>query len=280
MCQYNNFDIDTDANVAVIMSVYKSDNPEHLQLAIDSLLNQTTACHIYVYIDGPIPIELKQTLDKYSNFHNFFIYASSINKGLACALNSLIEVVVTKSYNYIARMDSDDISRCQRIEKQVLFMNQFQDVSVCGTFCSEFGSSFSMKEKRVPLIHEELVDYSIIRCPFIHPTVMFRRTIFDAGFRYPVDTKLTEDLAFWFILLQHGFKFANIEEILLDYRLNESTLIRRRGIYKGIGETLLRLDAMIHLNRFTFLNLTRIMIRPFLHILPMGVLRFFYRYFR
>lgn len=280
MCQYNNIDIHTDTNVAVIMSVYKSDNPGYLQLAIDSLLNQTITCHIYIYIDGSIPIELKQILDKYNNFHNFFIYASSINQGLACALNSLIEIVVTKGYNYIARMDSDDISRCQRIEKQVLFMNQFQDISVCGTFCSEFGSSFSMKEKRVPLIHEELVDYSIVRCPFIHPTVMFRRTIFDAGFRYPVDTKLTEDLAFWFVLLQNGFKFANIEEILLDYRLNELTLTRRRGIYKGISETFLRFDAMIRLNRVTFWNFTRIMIRPFLHILPMRMLRLFYRYFR
>ncbi|HFP9581128.1 TPA: glycosyl transferase, partial [Escherichia coli] len=104
-----------------------------------------------------------------------------------------------------------------------------KSIDVIGGYCTEFGSEFALKVKKVPLEHNDIVNYSALRCPFIHPTVMFRSRVFDSNIRYPVNTYYSEDLALWYILLANGYKFANIPEILLKYRITEDTLFRRKG---------------------------------------------------
>ncbi len=113
-------------------------------------------------------------------------------------------------------------------------------MDVCGTSCHEFGASFSLDEKHLPKGHDQLVEFSITRCPFIHPTVMFRSSVFEKGHRYPTNTSLTEDMALWFQLLKSGCVFANLNDVLLDYRLNENTINRRHGIGKAFSEIRIR----------------------------------------
>ncbi len=113
-------------SVAVIMSVYRSDCLDDLIVAINSILKQTySRCDLFVYRDGPVEKEVEEYLQSLNiKESSFYYYPCSENKGLANALNFLIDrVLESKKYNYVARMDSDDISRKERIEKQVLFMN-------------------------------------------------------------------------------------------------------------------------------------------------------------
>ena len=52
-----------DLKISVIMSIYKSDVPEYVRIALDSLLNQTRLPdEIVIVADGPVPAELEEVV--------------------------------------------------------------------------------------------------------------------------------------------------------------------------------------------------------------------------
>lgn len=263
-------------DVAVIMSVYKSDCPDMFKEAVASILNQSYTCDLYIYQDGEIPRGLKSELDIIRGLGNVYIFSSNVNKGLAHGLNFLIDKTRHRSYKYIARMDSDDISHLNRISRQIHFLELNPEVDVLGTSCKEFGAPYALEKKHLPEDHKSLCYYSVTRCPFIHPTVMFRSRVFEKGFRYPQNTTLTEDMALWFELLKAGFIFGNINEVLLDYRLNELTLSRRRGVKKALSEFSIRFKYMVSLKEVSAMNILLIASRIFFHLLPPRALKFAY----
>ncbi|MEZ9271780.1 glycosyltransferase [Vibrio cyclitrophicus] len=269
--------------VAIIMSVYISDSVSNIELAVESILEQSYVnLDIYIYVDGEIEDDVQVLLDYLDiNYDNIIITSNPSNMGLAYALNTLInKVLLDEDVKYIARMDSDDISRPDRIAKQVSAMSEL-NVDVLGGYCKEFGASFALEEKRLPLTHNELVEFSITRCPFIHPTVMFRKDIFiDSSLRYPEKTQFTEDMAFWFVLLSKGFKFSNIPEVLLDYRLSENTVNRRKGFMKCWSEVRLRVKYMLKLKKVSSYNIAMILSRFIFHLMPSSMMKLMYRRMR
>jgi glycosyltransferase involved in cell wall biosynthesis len=266
--------------VGILMTVYKNDNVMAVKEAIESIVNQSySTMQLFLGVDGPIPSELKDlllVLEKKFNTINLVFFES--NRGLANSLNDLITLILQdKAIKYIARMDSDDVAYFNRIEKQVLFFESNTKVDVCGTSCREFGAPFALEAKHLPEEHDDLIDFSIVRCPFIHPTVMFKASIFETGIRYPADTSLTEDMALWFILLERGFQFHNINEVLLDYRLNEHTVARRHGIGKAFSEFSIRFRYMVRLKRITLKNVLLVGGRLLFHILPVSMMAYAYK---
>lgn len=269
-------------SVAVIMSVYKSDELSHLKTAVDSILDQTySAFHLFIYRDGIVPQSTQAYLDELELIEKVTLIQSKSNQGLAHALNRLIDhVIKLNTFEYIARMDADDISLIDRFELQV---NHFQNnsmIDVLGTYCHEFGASFALEKKIVPCEHEELKSFSITRCPFIHPTVMFRVRVFNHGVRYPENTSFTEDMALWFNLLENGTRFGNIPYILLNYRLNENTVLRRKGKSKALSEFKLRWTYMFKLKKVTMKSVVFIVSRLIFHILPPGIMELAYKRLR
>ncbi|EHU5196729.1 glycosyltransferase [Vibrio vulnificus] len=260
------------------MCVYDGDDSSHISDSIISILNQTIPVDLYVFQDGFVNESISNVLFFFRK--KIFLVQSADNVGLAMGLNNLIETILPKQYDYVARMDADDISYMNRIESQVSFLNSNDEIDVLGTSCREFGSSFSLEEKHLPERHEDLLDFSIARCPFIHPTVMFRMSVFELGYRYPINTTLTEDMALWFILLNSGFKFANINDILLDYRLNENTVNRRRGISKAVSEFKIRFKYMISLKRVSFKNFILVLSRLAFHLVSPKIIALCYKYLR
>ncbi|EPM5567241.1 glycosyltransferase [Providencia thailandensis] len=269
-------------NIAIIMSVYKNDKLEYIKDAINSICQQENSnALILIYIDGIIPDKQFEYLNSLHKKHIIELVHSKYNRGLSFALNALIDKALTYSnIEYIARMDSDDISLPQRLEKQKYFMDTHVEIDVLGTACEEFGSSYALIEKRLPSYHLELENFSITRCPFIHPTVMFRRRVFEQGNRYPTHTCFTEDMAFWLELLYKNYKFHNLPDVLLRYRLEENTMTRRAGLSKAKSEVSLRLGYMFLLNKFSFKNMLLIYSRYFFHLLPPKIMSLAYKHLR
>lgn len=266
--------------VAVIMSVYRNDVPSYFKDAVESILNQTMPVDLLICCDGPLTEELVALVDCYSKKYNVIVINNTENKGLAYSLNQLIELALKRGHTYIARMDSDDISHLNRIQEQFNFLENNRSIDVLGSACSEFGASFCLPLKELPSHHKDLVIFSVHRCPFIHPTVMFRANVFKRGSRYPVDTAYTEDLALWYELILQGFTFANLSQVLLDYRLNESTLNRRTGFKKACSEFSVRFSYMMNSGSFSFKSLFFILLRTFLAIAPVGLKKLSYKYVR
>lgn len=265
------------SKVAVIMSVYRSDDAIAFREAANSILNQTYPCDLYIYRDGPVPESIQTVIDEVSINEKVQCIQVESNLGLAKSLNTLLDTVLALDYEYIARMDSDDISRKRRIEKQIAFFNENTEVDVCGTSCREFGATYALEEKKLPLTHAELLNFSIARCPFIHPTVMFRSNVFKSGTRYPTETVFTEDMALWFELLKLGHRFGNLDEVLLDYRLSENTIERRKGADKALSEIRIRMKNMFLLKQYSFINTLLICSRLVFHLMPSFLVKLAYK---
>ncbi|CZZ94013.1 hypothetical protein [Enterobacter hormaechei] len=67
-----------DGKLAVIMSIYKSDDPEAFKVSLDSLINQTYPCDIFLYQDGEIPSQLNDVLQSYLHFNQVKLTTGSV----------------------------------------------------------------------------------------------------------------------------------------------------------------------------------------------------------
>ncbi|MEX5801338.1 glycosyltransferase [Enterobacter cloacae] len=153
--------------IAVIMSVYREDNSLYIKQAIESILSQTySEIKLFIMVDGQVSKNINDLLHNYSSHKKIEIFRRDINKGLAHSLNELIDVVVAKKeYKFIARMDSDDISLPHRLEEQINYFHKKQEVDVIGSFCHEFGSSYALDIKKIPLTHEILLNIHFTNVP-------------------------------------------------------------------------------------------------------------------
>lgn len=236
-------------NVAVIMSLYKNDNLSFVRLAVDSILSQTYGqFELYIQYDGII----LQNVDNYISDltdERVHIYRRNENKGLAFSLNELLSTVMAKDYDYIARMDADDISMPKRLEKQIAYMENHKDCDALGTWAIEINSDGSEYfRKQMPETHEGCWKLFMIRDCMIHPTVMFRRSYIEKAGKYSLDTYFGEDTMMWAQGFATGCKFANLPEYLFKFRLNDDFFNRRRGWKhaKGILTLRWRVNKMLH----------------------------------
>ncbi|WP_434341257.1 glycosyltransferase [Motilimonas cestriensis] len=278
---------DTNPLVGYIMSVYCADNSNALNESLDSIYKQDYSnFSVYIMVDGAIPDELNKVLIYYkSKYDNLNLFYREKNMGLAHSLNNLIDICLNDSVEFIARMDSDDICLSQRISTQVNFMLQHPNLDILGAACEEFGSDFAKAYKCPPLNHDDIMNRIVITCPFVHPTVMFRKRVFIDGIRYPEDTKLTEDMALWLTLAEKGFIFGNIPDVLIRYRIVEATLKRRQGLRKALDESKIRLRYLYdNHRRFETRYLLKSVIHAtllfFIRIIPTKASSFFYKFFR
>lgn len=235
--------------LAVIMSLYKSDVIVYVQLATESILNQSYSnFDFFIQYDGPV----KEDIDKYLSSiedKRIKIFKRNENKGLAYSLNELLGVVISKGYQYIARMDADDISLPERFEKQLAFMELHPDIECLGTWAIEIKSDGSeFYRKQMPETHEGCWKQFMIRDCMIHPTVMFRKSYIEKAGMYSLDTYFGEDTMMWAQGFAKGCKFANIPEYLFKFRLDDNFFNRRRGWKhaKGILTLRWKVNNMLH----------------------------------
>lgn len=269
--------------VAVALSVYKSDRPDHLKLSIDSMLSQSyDLVDVFIQVDGLISSECCQVLNSYSSEERVFVTFNDENKGLAFRLNTIIdEVVSLKNYTYIARMDADDISFPERISKQVEYLESNDNISVIGTDLIEINSwGEELFHKTMSYTHSDILKKVIKKCPFSHPTVMFRESIFESGeIRYKSELMNTQDYYLWVDLLSEGYKLSNLNEPLLYFRVNES-FHSRRGWHKAMNDFRARLYAFKKLNVITPSNVLHTALLFLLRIAPASIKTFAYKHLR
>lgn len=263
--------------VAVIMCIYHADCPFKARVAVESMINQSLINTIYLYIDGPIP---KPLFEVVSSFVALNVHFASENRGLAVGLNYLIDLAISAGHEFIARMDSDDFSYPSRLESQVDFMHENPNIDVVGTGFSEYGSSLARAEVLLPEHHSNLIDYAITRCPFMHPTVMFRASCFESGLRYPLDSALSEDLALWHVMLQKDYVFYNLPVVLLKFYIDEATVGRRGGMQKACAEFKLRYSFMCKIKRYSVRRVITLVVKFISQNLPTAWLFVLYKYFR
>lgn len=235
--------------LAVVMSLYRSDILQYVSLAIQSILNQTyNKFDFYIQYDGYVQKDVDEYLTSIKDTR-IHIYHRDENKGLAQSLNDLLAVVMPLGYEYIARMDADDISLPERFEKQIAYLETHSQTECLGAWAIEINSDGSeFYRKQMPVTHKECYDFFMKRDCMIHPTVMFRRSYIEKAGFYSVDTYFGEDTMMWAQGFAVGCKFANLPEYLFKFRLNDDFFNRRRGWRhaKGILTLRWKVNKMLH----------------------------------
>lgn len=216
-------------NFSVAMSVYKNDNPEYLQMALDSIINQTLVPDEIVLIaDGPIPDSLQTVIERtQSIFPALHPYYQEKNAGLGEALRIAVEKA---QYDYIARMDSDDISLPDRFEKQMKCFEEDGALSLVGGMITEFvNEPTNIVNKRIlPLDDASIKQFMVSRCGVNHVTVIFKkRDLMKVG-NYQSDYR-QEDYYLWARMMREGCKFLNIPDVVVNVRSGASQFSRRGG---------------------------------------------------
>lgn len=215
---------------SVLMSVYKKENASYLLEAVNSMLNQSVKpSEIVLVEDGPLTDELYTAIDLlvHENAHIFKIVKNEKNLGLGLALAKGLKEC---SYELVARMDTDDIARSNRISKQLLEFENDDALSLCGGNIREFAESVenTVGLRVVPVEDREIKKYIKNRCPFNHMTVMFKKSdVLKAG-NYQ-HLLYNEDYLLWINMLKVGCKFKNIPEVLVDVRVDTDFYADRRG---------------------------------------------------
>ncbi|MBE5739085.1 MAG: glycosyltransferase [Clostridiales bacterium] len=218
-----------EADISVLMSVYKNDKPEWLIVSVESIINQTLKPReIVLYVDGPVGDELDKTIiELCKKYPIISLHRNEENIGLG---KTLEKGLLDCKYDIVARMDSDDYSIPTRFaqEYKALLDNE---LDLVGSNVSEFIGDIDniVAEKHVPSKMKDIVKYAKSRSPFNHPTVMFRKAkVLEAG-NYQ-EMRLCEDYYLWVRLLQIGAKVGNINKSLVLMRVSEDLYARRGGL--------------------------------------------------
>ena len=161
-------------NFSVLMSVYFKEDPNYFKSSLESILiNQTLRpTELVLICDGDLTSGLEDVIEEFSILYPEIlkVYRKE-NGGLGNALNyGLLKC----SYDLVARMDTDDIAKFDRFEKQLKIFEEYPEYDVVGAWIDEFERDCTniISTRRLPESHKDIYEYAKKRNPINHPVVM------------------------------------------------------------------------------------------------------------
>lgn len=214
------------------MSVYIKEQPTYLRESMLSMYNQTLRSDDFVLVcDGPLTQELNAVIEEMQQIFgdSLHVYRLKTNSGLGIALNEGLRYCKNE---LVARMDSDDLSRKTRCEKQVRFFSEHPQLSLLSGTIKEFNTDVNHPtgSRSLPLSNEEIRIFSRKRNPMNHPCIMFRKSAVINSGGYQETFHLFEDYYLWVRMLMKGYVAMNIDDVLLDMRTPADMYKRRGGV--------------------------------------------------
>lgn len=226
--------------VSVIMSVYNT-KIEYLQVALDSILNQTYPNLEFIIVDDASDQLRSEFLKHYKwvrqtrfSDDRIQLIRNVENRGLTASLNIALNQA---KGSYIARMDSDDICFKTRIEKQIAYLEDHMNIDVlaCGTYVYE-GSTLLPRESDIIIGRQFAGGYrcfeqermrvrlSLANIEFTHPTVVFRSEFLKKNnLWYDESIKKAQDYNMWVRCIERG-KLDSLQEVLFISRIHEGQI--------------------------------------------------------
>jgi len=277
--------------VTVGLSVYANDRSEWVVEAIESVLQQSFVNFILgIYIDGPVSQELLSLINQFRELDSrIHVFRSESCRGLAHGLNFLLRWGLKERSTYFFRMDSDDICYRERFYRQLEFMEGNPQIDVSGTGLVEFRGAYEVtkdytQRRLMPIEHDQIVTGLARYSTLNHPTVCFRYSsiatlLIENNEFYKSDCGLAEDYRLWIDLAISGFRFANLSEALLAFRITDD-FYRRRSLAKALSEWKVRMHAMRQLGQLTITNICFACGVLLVRTLPIPVIKLAYRYQR
>ncbi len=210
--------------VSVLMAVNRADS--FLRPAVESILNQTFRdFEFLIVVDAGCPDVKEQILDITGGDSRVRLLDAPSVGGFAFALN----LGISQSHGkYIARMDGDDISRPQRLEEQVRFMDENEDVCVLGCRAKLIDSKSVEVKRSYPYFRSDRDIRRVLpyRNPLLHPALMFRKSTLLSVHGYKYGHTSEDHEMFIRMAREPNIKFHNLDKVLFEYRRHEGQATR------------------------------------------------------
>ena len=211
---------------SVLLSLYYKETPDYLKRSLNSIFLQTIIPdQVVLILDGPIGDDLTEIVSKYkARYQQLEVLPQPVNKGLSTSLNIGLE----KCRNEIVfRMDTDDVCYSNRFERVMKEYDAHPELEIIGSFATMINETGEeIKGMTVPTTQQEIYR-NVWTCPFIHPTVSFKKSsLLRIGSYNPNSGPRQDDYELWFRCVEHGLKCKNIDEPLLYYRFFKDSVAR------------------------------------------------------
>lgn len=208
--------------LTVGLPIYNS--AAYLAECIESIKRQTLKEFVVLAVLDKPTDNSEEVLRRHAD-SRFQIIENPTNIGLAATCNRMLQLCETE---LLARMDADDIMHTERLQKQFAFMQTHPEIDVLGTYFDIVDETGTVKADPHPFcttpgaLREEFRKYIALH----HPTLVYRvARLLELG-GYP-DSRVSEDSILWLKALSRDYKFANIPEVLLSYRVHRAQMMNR-----------------------------------------------------
>lgn len=262
------------------MPVSSGDILDYFVLAYNSIINQTfTNFQLILCIDGPIKNEIDNFISSITD-PRVVIFKNTENIGLAAILNKSIKSFFSDIY---FRMDSDDISKHDRFEKTIRYLENNPDVLLVGTECieiDEHGNKFF--HKKVPSGFNNILEMAYTRNPYLHPSMCIKRKFFDIVGFYDENLKKSQDYELIIRALINNVVIDNIPEPLILFRISGNLLQRRSGWVNIKNEFKISMHLIMDKNKFDKLPyvFAKMIIRIIMRYMPVNLYKIMYQKLR
>ena len=210
--------IDNLPLVSVVLPVYNCES--FISDSVNSILKQTYRNIELIIIDDG---STDSTVDILNDFSDERIkIVSRENKGLIFSLNEGISLA---KGSFIARMDADDISAPDRIEKQLNFLKENKDINIVGSsvhLIDKFGSIIGNLDYQLSPFWVKL--RLLFDSCICHPSILGRRDVFKK-IKYNEDYQYAEDFKLWSeIVFDNNINIQSLKDKCLRYRVHDDSI--------------------------------------------------------
>ena len=268
-------------NFSVLISLYYKENPIYLQKCMQSIWDDQSIkpTEVVLVLDGPVGDSLMQVVNisKENIGEAFKVISLEENLGLGKALNEGLKYC---THEWVFRMDTDDICKPDRFEKQIQFIRENPEVVLFSGQIVEFNENpdDATVLKSVPTEHTDIIKFAQKRSPFNHMTVAYRKSVIEAvgGYQHHL---FMEDYNLWLRVIGAGYMVGNLPDILLYARVGNGMHARRKGLeYVNSELQLLKLKKGLKLQDPIHANIL-FLLRSSFRLLPSTLLGKIYNTF-
>lgn len=214
---------------AYVVTAYAGTALDELDRSIDSMLSQTVPpSEVVAVMDGPVSQEVREHLEALSARFDGRVELIRLaeNRGPGYAAARAIEAA---SCDLVARLDSDDVSRRDRMEVQLKALAEDPGLSCVGSLVVERQKSTGRESYvELPEAGDELADFARRRCPCRQSTLLFSRAAVLAVGNYR-DLRFAEDWDICNRLIAGGYRLRNVQEPLVTMMVDDDYYARRGG---------------------------------------------------
>lgn len=225
--------------ISVIMPLY-NEEIEDLIFSIDSVLNQTeNRLELILILDNPENEKIKKLMENYKNIDSRIVTLyNKKNMGVGLTLNKAIKHA---KYDFIARLDADDISKLNRLELQLSLFFSYPDIDMVSTNCiyiDDMGNKIGEKPD-IPTDYEDIKAIMPYGSTIIHSSVMYKKKSFEkiGGYRQLLSC---QDYDLWLRMLDGGMKIVSLNDRLVYYRIRSNSITGSQSLRLLLTEKYVR----------------------------------------